>query len=62
LAKAACFVGGFLSCYTAREPRLQDPLFAKTRRTQQKRRMSSMVGKKERVGAGAQKSEMSRIR
>jgi len=45
ILKAACFVGGFLSCYSVREDRLQDPVFAKTRRAQQMRRMSSMVGR-----------------
>jgi biofilm PGA synthesis N-glycosyltransferase PgaC len=44
ITKAVCYVGGFVSCYSAREPRLQDPIFTKTRRTQQMRRMSSMVG------------------
>jgi len=45
IVKPACFLGGFVSCYWAREDRLQDPVFAKTRRTQQKRRMSSMAGR-----------------
>ena len=46
LAKGICFLSGFLSCYSAREDRLQDPVFAKTRRAQQMRRMSSMVGRR----------------
>jgi hypothetical protein len=43
LTKPVCFLAGFLACYPRKENRLQDPVFAKARRTQQQRRMSSMV-------------------
>ncbi len=39
LVKAACFLAGFASCYAYGEDRLQDPLFAKIRRKQQRQRI-----------------------
>ncbi len=41
-SNAASFLGGFLSCYLTMEKRLQDPVFSRTRRGQQLRRIASM--------------------
>ena len=43
LKKSGSFLASFISCYWKKENRLQDPVFARTRRTQQLRRMSSAI-------------------
>lgn len=37
--QAMSFLGGFVWCYLTRQPRIQDPLFVKTRRNQQLKRL-----------------------
>jgi len=54
--KAACFLAGFFTAYTNREPRLTDPAFVRSRRQQQSQRMFSFFGARFSKESGMERS------